>query len=110
MGSVVQLADGRAQLGGDRTHEWRTAGAYRVADGLVAEAWLVPLELDHFDRTWGATRGERFTYAQRVRQQDCAPSTMLGHPRLLEFLEAASLNSGEADSARSTRLSCATGA
>jgi uncharacterized protein len=44
---VVQLADGRASIG-----EWRTAGVYRVADGMIAEAWLVPLDLEHFDRVW----------------------------------------------------------
>ncbi|MGX9791906.1 acyl-CoA thioesterase [Mycobacterium sp. MMS18-G62] len=30
-----------------------------------------------------------FVYCQRVRPQDCAASTMLGHPRYLEFFEAA---------------------
>jgi len=30
-----------------------------------------------------------FVYAQRVRPQECAASTMLGHPRFLEFFEAA---------------------
>jgi uncharacterized protein len=48
---VVHLADGRAMLGGELAH-WRTAGVYRVADGRVAEAWLVPLELDAFDAAW----------------------------------------------------------
>jgi YbgC/YbaW family acyl-CoA thioester hydrolase len=81
---VVQLADGRARLG-----EWRTAGVYRVAGGRIAEAWLVPLDLDAFDDAWGAARPRPFVHAQRVRPQDCAASTMLGHPRLLEFLEAA---------------------
>lgn len=32
---------------------------------------------------------EPFVYVQRVRPQDCAASTMLGHPRFLEFFEAA---------------------
>ncbi|MBA3264408.1 MAG: nuclear transport factor 2 family protein [Thermoleophilaceae bacterium] len=86
--ALVQLADGRATLGG-REVVWRTAGAYRVADGRVAEAWLIPLDQEHFDRVWGATRPAPFVYIQRVRPQECAASTMLGHPRLLEFLEAA---------------------
>jgi YbgC/YbaW family acyl-CoA thioester hydrolase len=30
-----------------------------------------------------------FVYAQRVRPQECAASAMLGHPRYLEFFEAA---------------------
>jgi acyl-CoA thioester hydrolase len=32
---------------------------------------------------------EPFVYTQRVRPQECAASTMLGHPRYLEFFEAA---------------------
>jgi acyl-CoA thioesterase FadM/ketosteroid isomerase-like protein len=86
--ALVQLADGRARLGG-REVVWRTAGVYRVADGRVAEAWLVPLDQERFDRVWAATRPAPFVYIQRVRPQECAPSTMLGHPRFLEFFEAA---------------------
>jgi acyl-CoA thioesterase FadM/ketosteroid isomerase-like protein len=86
--ALVQLADGRAPLSG-REVIWRTAGVYRVADGRVAEAWLVPLDHEHFDRVWAATRPAPFVYIQRVRPQECAASTMLGHPRFLEFLEAA---------------------
>jgi uncharacterized protein len=86
--ALVQLADGRAELGG-REVVWRTAGVYRVADGRVAEAWLVPLDQEHFDRVWGATRPAPFVYIQRARPQECAASTILGHPRLLEFFEAA---------------------
>jgi uncharacterized protein len=84
---VVQLADGRAAPGG-RQLEWRTAGVYRVADGRIAEAWLVPLEQEKFEQAWRMTRPTPFVYRQRVRPQDCATSTMLGHPRLLEFFEA----------------------
>jgi uncharacterized protein len=86
--ALVQLADGRAPLGGLEV-VWRTAGAYRVADGRIAEAWLIPLDQEHFDRVWGATRTAPFVYIQRVRPQECAASTMLGHPRFLEFFEAA---------------------
>ena len=86
--ALVQLADGRARLGGGDV-EWRTAGVYRVADGRIAEAWLVPLDLERFDRAWGATRAAPFVYTQRVRPQECAASTMLGRPRFLEFFEAA---------------------
>ena len=68
---------------------WRTAGVYRVAGGRIAEAWLVPLDQEHFDRVWAATRPAPFVYIQRVRPQECAASTMLGHPRFLEFFEAA---------------------
>jgi uncharacterized protein len=86
--ALVQLADGRARLGGEEV-VWRTAGVYRVAGGRIAEAWLVPLDLEHFDRAWAATRPQPFVYVQRVRPQDCAASGMLGHPRFLEFFEAA---------------------
>jgi acyl-CoA thioesterase FadM/ketosteroid isomerase-like protein len=86
--ALVQLADGRAPLGGQEV-TWRTAGVYRVAAGRIAEAWLVPLDQEHFDRVWGATRPAPFVYTQRVRPQECAASTMLGHPRFLEFFEAA---------------------
>jgi acyl-CoA thioesterase FadM/ketosteroid isomerase-like protein len=86
--ALVQLADGRARLGG-RDVVWRTAGVYRVAAGRIAEAWLVPLDQEHFDRVWAATRPAPFVYTQRVRPQECATGTMLGHPRFLEFFEAA---------------------
>src|SRR6266545_5121868 len=86
--ALVQLADGRAMLGGADV-VWRTAGVYRVASGRVAEAWLVPLDSEHFDRVWAATRPAPFVYVQRVRPQECAASSMLGHPRFLEFFEAA---------------------
>jgi acyl-CoA thioesterase FadM/ketosteroid isomerase-like protein len=87
--ALVQLADGRAPLGGTEDVVWRTAGVYRVADGRIAEAWLVPLDQDHFDRLWARTRPSPFVYVQRVRPQECAASTYLGHPRFLEFFEAA---------------------
>src|SRR5919197_945066 len=86
--ALVQLADGRAALGGEPV-VWRTAGVYRVANGRIAEAWLVPLDQEHFDRVWGATRPAPFVYTQRVRPQECAASRMLGHPRFLEFFEEA---------------------
>jgi hypothetical protein len=86
--ALVQLADGRAPLGGQEV-VWRTAGVYRVADARIAEAWLIPLNQEHFDRVWTATRRALFVHIQRVRPQECATSTMLGHPRFLEFFEAA---------------------
>ncbi len=86
--ALVQLADGRARLGG-REVGWRTAGVYRVAGGRIAEAWLVPLDQERFDRAWAATRPAPFVHTQRVRPQECAASSMLGHPRFLEFFEAA---------------------
>ena len=86
--ALVQLADGRARLGGGEA-VWRTAGVYRVSYGRIAEAWLVPLDQEHFDLVWAAVRPAPFAYVQRVRPQECAAGGMLGHPRFLEFFEAA---------------------
>ncbi|HET9163842.1 MAG TPA: nuclear transport factor 2 family protein [Solirubrobacterales bacterium] len=49
--AVVQLVDGTARFGDERVR-WRTAGVYRVEAGLIREVWLVPLDLDRFDRIW----------------------------------------------------------
>ena len=49
----------------------------------------MPLNQEEFDRVWSSTRPAPFVYVQRVRPQECAASTMLGHPRFLEFFEAA---------------------
>jgi ketosteroid isomerase-like protein len=49
--AVVQLVDGSAELRDERL-EWRTAGVYRIQAGRIAEVWLVPLELEVFDRVW----------------------------------------------------------
>ena len=51
--AVVRLVDGVARIGGEEVR-WRTAGVYRVAGGVVAEVWLVPLDLDAFDAIWAA--------------------------------------------------------
>jgi hypothetical protein len=49
--AVVELVDGSALLGGESV-TWRTVGVYRVRDGLLTEAWLVPFDLELFDRIW----------------------------------------------------------
>ena len=49
--TVIQLADGRIERAGESLR-WRTAGIYRFEGDRVAEAWLVPLELDAFDAIW----------------------------------------------------------
>jgi ketosteroid isomerase-like protein len=49
--TYVAIADGTAVLAGE-SRTWRTAGAYRVADGRIAEAWLVPTDLAAFDAAW----------------------------------------------------------
>ena len=51
--AVVQLVDGEAVIAGE-LRRWSTAGVYRIAGGLVAEVWLVPLDLAAFDAIWGA--------------------------------------------------------
>ena len=48
---VLQLAGGRATLGG-RVREWETVGVYRIADGRIAECWLVPFDQRAFDEIW----------------------------------------------------------
>jgi ketosteroid isomerase-like protein len=52
----VAVADASATIGG-RQRRWRTAGLYRVAEGRIAEAWLVPADLGAFDAAWGAAGG-----------------------------------------------------
>jgi ketosteroid isomerase-like protein len=48
---VVQLAGGRAEIGGE-TREWETAGVYRIRDGRIAECWLLPFDQLQFDEIW----------------------------------------------------------
>jgi ketosteroid isomerase-like protein len=48
---VLQLAGGRAELGG-RVREWETVGVYRIAEGRIAECWLVPFDQHAFDEIW----------------------------------------------------------
>lgn len=50
-GRVVQLAGGRAVREG-REVEWETVGVFRVADGRIAECWLIPFDQAAFDRIW----------------------------------------------------------
>ena len=49
--AVVQLVVGGAELGGTYV-EWQTVGVYRIEALQIAEVWLVPLDLDVFDRLW----------------------------------------------------------
>jgi RNA 2',3'-cyclic 3'-phosphodiesterase len=50
-GRVVQLAGGRASREG-REVCWETVGVFRVADGRIAECWLVPFDQAEFDAIW----------------------------------------------------------
>jgi len=48
---VIQLAGGQAEIDGN-LHEWETVGVYRVANGRIAECWLVPFDQLAFDEIW----------------------------------------------------------
>ncbi|HEY1519392.1 MAG TPA: RNA 2',3'-cyclic phosphodiesterase [Solirubrobacteraceae bacterium] len=48
---VVQLAGGHAVRDG-RVVSWETVGVFRVADGRIAECWLVPFDQAAFDEIW----------------------------------------------------------
>jgi len=50
-GRVVQLAGGRAFRSGGEVY-WETVGVFRVADGRIAECWLVPFDQAAFDEIW----------------------------------------------------------
>lgn len=50
---VLQRVDGTAEVGGESV-DWKTVGIYRLDAGRIAEVWLVPLDLQKFDRVWGA--------------------------------------------------------
>jgi len=49
--AVAQLVEGSAVLDGEEV-SWQTVGVYRVDSRRVREVWLVPLDLEHFDRIW----------------------------------------------------------
>jgi uncharacterized protein len=48
---VIQLAGGRAELCG-AVREWETVAVYRIADGRIAECWLLPFDQREFDEIW----------------------------------------------------------
>jgi hypothetical protein len=50
---VAALTEGRAILAGAE-RRWWTVGLYRVRGGLIAACWLLPLDMDEFDRIWQA--------------------------------------------------------
>ena len=50
-GRAVQLAGGRASRAG-RAVRWETVGVFRVANGRIAECWLVPFDQAAFDQIW----------------------------------------------------------
>jgi ketosteroid isomerase-like protein len=48
---AVVLAGGRATRDG-QTLTWETAGVFRIADGKIAECWLLPFDQYEFDEIW----------------------------------------------------------
>jgi 2'-5' RNA ligase len=50
-GRVVQLAGGTAVRSGQEV-SWETVGVFRVANGRIAECWLVPFDQAVFDSIW----------------------------------------------------------
>jgi len=51
--AVAQFVAGSATMNGEQV-SWQTVGVYRVEDGRIREAWLVPLDSDLFDRIWSS--------------------------------------------------------
>jgi hypothetical protein len=48
---AVQLADGQLERDG-QLRSWQTVGVFRIADGTIAECWLVPFDQYRFDELW----------------------------------------------------------
>jgi ketosteroid isomerase-like protein len=48
---TVVIAQGEAEFDGER-FAWGTVAIFRVADGRIAECWVVPHDLEAFDRIW----------------------------------------------------------
>jgi ketosteroid isomerase-like protein len=48
---TVILAGGRVEYDGE-SFAWGTVGIFRIADGAIAECWVVPYDQDAFDEIW----------------------------------------------------------
>jgi PPOX class probable F420-dependent enzyme len=48
---AVQLADGQLERDG-QLRTWQTVGVFHIADGKIAECWLVPFDQYLFDELW----------------------------------------------------------
>ncbi len=53
---AVILAAGEVQSG-DETLSWGTVGIFRLADGKIAECWVVPYDQRSFDAVWSSGVG-----------------------------------------------------
>ena len=49
----VIFAGGRVQRHGE-TFAWDTVGVFRIADGKIAECWVLPYDQYSFDEIWSA--------------------------------------------------------
>lgn len=50
---TVILAGGEVEHGGE-TMAWGTVGIFRIAEGRIAECWVVPHDQDAFDEIWSS--------------------------------------------------------
>lgn len=50
---VVILAGGEVEYDGE-TFAWGTVAIFRIADGRIAECWVVPYDQRAFDRIWSS--------------------------------------------------------
>jgi ketosteroid isomerase-like protein len=48
---TVILAGGEVDLGGE-TLAWGTVGIFRIAEGRIAECWVIPYDQHAFDAIW----------------------------------------------------------
>ena len=48
---ALQLAEGQLERDG-QLQTWQTVGVFRIADGKIAECWLVPFDQYLFDELW----------------------------------------------------------
>jgi uncharacterized protein len=53
---AVILAAGEVQAGKE-TLSWGTVGIFRLADGKIAECWVVPYDQRSFDAVWSSAVG-----------------------------------------------------
>jgi ketosteroid isomerase-like protein len=54
----VVFAEGRVERDGE-TFAWQTANVFRVAEGKIAECWVLPYDLYAFDHIWSSAVGPR---------------------------------------------------
>jgi hypothetical protein len=48
---AVIFAGGQVQRDGE-TSGWETVGVFRIADGAIAECWVLPYDQYSFDEIW----------------------------------------------------------